>query len=77
MVMRVVGGMYMPVCVVMRVGVCMSMRMHVSVAMRVPVRRRCLTSGVAPEQQRTAYPGNDQTRKYTQPRVEALRDHIA
>lgn len=77
MVMRVVVGMCMPVCVAMRVGVCMAMRMYVAMAMRVPMQRRCLTFGVAPEQQRTAYPGNDQTRKDTQPRVEALRDHIA
>ena len=67
MVVRVVMGMRMPV----RVGACMSM------GLRVPVRMRCLTSGVALEKQRTAYPGNDQARKHTQPRVEALRDHIA
>ena len=77
MVVRVVMGMGMPVRVTMRVGTWMSRGMHVSMAMRVPVRMRCLTSGVAPEKQRTAHPGNDQARKYTKPRVEALRDHIA
>jgi hypothetical protein len=71
MVVRVVVGMRMPVRVAVRVGMCMSM------GMRVAVRRRCLTSGVAPEKQRTAYPGNGQARKHTQPWVEALRDDIA
>jgi hypothetical protein len=71
MVVRVMVGMSMPVRVAMRIGVCMSR------SMRVPVCMRCLTSGITPEKQRTAYPGNDQARKETQPRVEALRDHIA
>ena len=77
MVVRVVMGLGMPVRVTIRVNMCMSMSMHVSMAMRVPVRMRCLTSGITPEKQRTAYPGNDQARKEAQPRVEALRDHIA
>jgi hypothetical protein len=77
MVVRVVMGLCMPVRVSIRVDMCMSMSMYVSMAMRVPVRMRCLTSGVAPEKQHTAHPGNDQARKYTKPWVEALRDHIA
>jgi len=77
MVVRVVMGLGMPVRVTIRVDMCMAMGMHVSMAMRVPVRMRCLTSGVAPEKQHTAHPGNDQSRKYTEPWVEALRDHIA
>ena len=77
MVVRVVMGLGMPVRVTIRVDMCMAMGMHVSMAMRVPVRMRCLTPGVAPEKQHTAHPSNDQARKYTKPRVEALRDHIA
>ena len=71
--MRVVMGMCMPV----RVDMGMAMGMHMAMAIRVPVRMRCLTSGVAPEKQHTAHPGNDQAREYTKPWVEALRDHIA
>jgi hypothetical protein len=76
-VVRVVMGLCMPMRVTIRVDMCMSMGMHVSMAMRVPVRMHRLTSGVAPEKQHTAHPGNDQARKYAKPGVEALRDHIA
>jgi hypothetical protein len=77
MVVRVVMGMGVPVRVSIRVDMGMFMGMHGSMAMRVPVRMRCLTSGIAPEKQHAAHPGNDQARKYTKPWVEALRDHIA
>jgi len=77
MVVRVMVGMHMPVRVAMRVGVCMFMSMRALRSMCMPVCMRCLTSGITSEKQPTAYSGNDQARKYAQPRVEALRDHIA